>query len=81
MITKRYTIIYTVTKCIIFYIYKYVNVFLNTVLLLFFRHLSSLQNDPLNEKSEIYEIMKFLKDDVSKKIDLARFMSVILTNE
>ena len=26
--SKRYTIIYTVTNCIIFYIYKYVNVFL-----------------------------------------------------
>lgn len=29
--SKRYTIIYTVTNCIIFYIYKYVNVFLTYV--------------------------------------------------
>lgn len=43
--SKRYTIIYTVTNCIIFYIYKYVNVFLTYVSFLdHFLHPSSFSS-------------------------------------
>lgn len=43
--SKRYTIIYTVTNCIIFYIYKYVNVFLTYVSFLdHFLHSSSFSS-------------------------------------